>query len=100
MVMATGAVAIAGHLLAMAWIAVPLVWLNTAFYLVLAGLTLARFVRHTRAFADDMRDHARGPGFFTIIAGTCILASQYVIILERDRVGFALWLVAAVLWLV
>ncbi len=100
MVMATGAVAIASHLLGMAWIAVPLVWINSAFYLVLVTLTLTRLLRHTRAFIDDMRDHARGPGFFTIIAGTCILASQYVIIVDEDRIGFLLWLLAAVLWLV
>ena len=34
-----------------------------------------------------MTDHVRGPGFFTIIAGTCIVGSQFVILFQNLAVA-------------
>jgi len=98
MVMATGAVSIANQLLGNERIALALLWVNTAFYIALWALTLLRLVRHSDAFAADMRDHARGPGFFTMVAGTCILASQSLLVGGAERVAFGLWGLAAALW--
>jgi len=100
MVMATGAASIASSLLGMDVIAFCLLAINSVFYAALVVLTLTRLFRHTRAFIDDMRSHSRGPGFFTIVAGTCILASQYLIIVDAQRVALAGWALGAVLWLV
>jgi hypothetical protein len=36
--------------------------------------------RHTRRFFGDMVDHLRGPGFFTMVAGTSVLASQFMVL--------------------
>jgi tellurite resistance protein TehA-like permease len=44
-------------------------------------------------------DHARGPGFFTVVAGTCVLASQLVIVAGQYRVAGVLWLFGLLLWL-
>jgi len=98
MVMATGAVSIANHLLAYDRIALALLWVNAGFYVVLWTLTLLRLFWHAAAFAADMRDHARGPGFFTVIAGTCILASQCLLVADAERLAFMLWALAATLW--
>lgn len=100
MVMATGAASIASSLLGMGLVARALLVINIGFYLMLVALTLTRLVWHTSAFVSDMRDHARGPGFFTIVAGTCILGSQLILIAGADRTAFVLWCMAAVLWLV
>jgi len=98
MVMATGATSIANHLLGHERIALVLLWINLGFYLTLWALTLLRLVRHSDAFAADMRDHARGPGFFTMVAATCILASESLLVGGAERVAFSLWGLAAVLW--
>jgi len=99
MVMATGAVSIATHLLGHDWIALCLLWVNAGFYMSLSALTLLRLIRHADAFAADMRDHARGPGFFTLIAGTCILGSQCLLVAGAEPVAFGLWILGAALWL-
>jgi tellurite resistance protein TehA-like permease len=41
----------------------------------------------------------REPGFFTVVAGTCVLGSQLVIVTEQYRVGAVLWLIGLLLWL-
>ena len=62
-------------------IAWALLWLNIAAYVVLwrSLLAPARPLR-PRACSPISRDHARGPGFFTVVAGTCVLGSQCVIV--------------------
>ena len=80
MVMATGIVSLAAHLLAMPRIAQALFQLNVVVYAVLWLLTLLRMVRYPRRFFGDMVDHLRGPGFFTAVAGTSVLGSQFVML--------------------
>lgn len=58
-----------------------------------------RMVMHSRRFFGDLVDHLRGPGFFTTVAGTCVLGSQFVLLEGAYRVGMALWVVAVVLWI-
>ena len=100
LVMATGIVSIAGDLLELKPIAFSLCWLNLFFYIVLWLLTAARLVWHRRIFLADLVDHNRGPGFFTIVAGTCIFGSQWLIIFDASRAALALWLLAIPLWMV
>ena len=76
MVMATGIVSIACHLLDMRWLALPLFWLNILAYVVLVTLTGARLAMFPQAFFADLIDHKRGVGFFTMVAATCVLGSQ------------------------
>ena len=80
MVMATGIVSLASHLLDMPLLAKALFQLNIVFYAVLWVLTVLRMVRYPRRFFGDMIDHLRGPGFFTVVAGTCILGGQFVLL--------------------
>jgi len=100
MVMATGIVSIAGDLLEMSVIAVALCWLNLFLFVILCALTVARFVWHRAPFLSDLIDHNRAPGFFTTIAATCILGSQWLIIFEASRLALVLWLFAILLWMI
>jgi tellurite resistance protein TehA-like permease len=98
MVMATGIVSIAAHLTGMPRIAAALCWLNLIAFAVLWLLTLDRIVRHRARFFADLVDHGRGPGFFTMVAGTCVLGSQWLVIYDAMGMAEALWLFAIALW--
>jgi len=98
LVMATGIVSIAAHQLTRTLVAQALLALNIAFYVGLWALNLLRFARHRRAMLADGADHARGPGYFTWVAATSVLASQCVIVAGSYRAAWALWGVALVLW--
>ena len=102
LVMATGIVSIAASLLAMDAVAIVLLWANALFFIVLWALLLLRCAFFFPRVAADLRDHARGPGFFTTVAGTCVFGSQLLIVGGvggRQPVPFGLWLFGAFLWL-
>ena len=99
MVMATGIVSLAAYSLAMPGIAQALFQLNIVAYAVLWFLTVLRMVRCPQRFFGDMVDHLRGPGFFTIVAGTTVLGSQFVVLAADYRAGTVLWVVAILLWI-
>jgi tellurite resistance protein TehA-like permease len=98
LVMATGIVSIAAHLTSMPRIAFALFVLNIAFYAGLWALTAARIVRHRERMLADLLDHGRSVGFFTAVAATCVLGSQFVVLVGMWRVGAALWCAGIVLW--
>jgi tellurite resistance protein TehA-like permease len=99
MVMATGIVSLAAHRLAFPLIAQTLFKLNIFVYAVLWVLTLLRIARHPRRFFGDMVDHLRGPGFFTTVAATSVLGSQFVLLATGYRTATVLWIVAITLWI-
>ncbi len=99
LVMATGIVSIAAHLFALSFVAVSLLWLNTAMYIALWGITLARIVRFPRRFWADLTDHGQATGVFTIVAGTGVLGSQTVLIAGLPGVALALWWITVILGL-
>lgn len=99
MVMATGIVSLAAYLLAMPVVAHALFLFNVGAYVVLWLLTLLRLVRYPQRVFDDLIDHLRGPGFFTVVAGTCVLGSQFLVMADAGRIALALWVAAVVLWL-
>src|SRR5574337_1213134 len=92
MVMATGIVSLAAHLLAMQSMAKALFQLNIAFYAALWVLTVLRMTRYPRRFFGDMVDHLRGPGFFTTVAATSVLGSQFVVLAADYRTATVLWI--------
>jgi tellurite resistance protein TehA-like permease len=100
MVMATGIVSIACLLIDLPSIAKPLFWLNIVAYLVLVALTIARFAMYPQKLLADLIDHKRGVGFFTMVAATCVLGSQFLQIGENRSIAVALWSVGCLLWFV
>lgn len=100
LVMATGIVSIAANLLGMQFIAMALLWLNLVAYVILWLLTLVRLVCHFTAFLNDLASHSRGVGFFTIVAGTCVLGSQFVLLSQAYTTALGLWLLGTALWVI
>ncbi|MEJ2376923.1 MAG: tellurite resistance/C4-dicarboxylate transporter family protein [Pseudolabrys sp.] len=100
MVMATGIVSIAASKLGIVGVDIALFAINIAAYGVLVVLTVLRLVWYPRALLADLVDHRDGPGFFTFIAGSCVLGSQFVLIAGNFDIALALWIVAVILWVV
>lgn len=98
LVMATGIVSISAHLLGFEAVAWPLVFINIAAYSVLVVLLLVRIVLYFPKVIADLGDHVRGPGFFTAVAGTCVLGSQLIIVAEAFQAAKVLWFVGLILW--
>jgi tellurite resistance protein TehA-like permease len=96
--MATGIVSIAAFLLKMGPLAVLLLWVNIVAYAVLCLMLLARLIWHFPLIMQDLSTYARGPGFFTVIAGTCVLGSQIVIVAGKPAMATPLWALGALLW--
>src|SRR5690606_29098408 len=97
-VMATGIVSLACMKLGWPRLAQALFRLNVALYLAMWSLSIARLARHPRRMLEDLLDHGRGPGFFTVVAGTGVLGAQFVLQAGSEPMGFTLWLAALALW--
>lgn len=91
LVMATGIVSIACHLLGMPWLAWALFGVSAVSYVVLAVLFMLRTLWYPRRLWNDLCDHARGPGFFTLVAATCVLGGEVLHIGEWPQVAKVLW---------
>lgn len=98
LVMATGIVAFAVDGVGLRALAVALTWLNVVMYLALACAFAARFALARQRMTQEFVDHARGPGYFTWVAATCVLASQVSGFLGADQVARGLLAFAAILW--
>jgi tellurite resistance protein TehA-like permease len=100
LVMATGIVSIAGALLGLRPFAVVLLWANSAFFIVLCTLTALRVARFRERVVADLMHHGRAVGFFTTVAATCVLGSQWLVIAAAWRLAAWLWAAGIVLWAV
>jgi tellurite resistance protein TehA-like permease len=98
LVMATGIVSIAAWTLGMPRIGWLLLAINLASYACLGVLLAARLLFYPRRALDDLRDHSRGPGFFTVVAGTCVLGAQLIVIAGQVPAARVLWILGIVLW--
>lgn len=98
LVMATGVVSIACKSLAIPAIPMALLTINWAFYAILLFLTVLRVKNFPARIVHDLSDHQRAPGFFTLVAGTCVLGTQSVIVAGLREVGLVLWWTGVALW--
>ena len=99
LVMATGIVSIAARLLGLEPVDWTLLVLNLVFYSVLSLLLLIRLIRFSARVRSDLADHVRGPGFFTVVAGTSVLGTQLFIVAGWVRAAMVLWFVGLLLWM-
>ncbi len=99
MVMATGIVSLAASQMGLVTVSWALFVVAILAYLTLWGLTILRLIRHPEAVFSDMIDHLRGPGFFTMVAASSVLGSQFILLAGNVTAGFVLWAFAVVLWL-
>lgn len=100
LVMATGIVSLACHIFGYDLLAKGMLALNLAFYPLLWGLTIVRVLRYRAELVADLRHHGRSVGFFTTVAGTCVLGSQLLLIAGQLRVAWLVWIAGIVLWAV
>ncbi|WP_018614036.1 tellurite resistance/C4-dicarboxylate transporter family protein [Segetibacter koreensis] len=100
LVMATGIVSIAAHLLQFEFISNILFWLNNLEFVILLAIFLLRLILFSSQFANDLSAHAKGAGYLTLVAGSCILGIQYVLIRQNFTPAVVLWFFAGVVWLV
>ncbi|HMA08415.1 MAG TPA: tellurite resistance/C4-dicarboxylate transporter family protein [Ramlibacter sp.] len=100
MVMATGIVSLAARMQGWGTLAMALFGLNVAAWLLLCLLSALRLLRHPHRVLADLIDHLRGPGFFTLVAGTTVLGSEFAILAADTRMALALGALGAVLWVV
>jgi tellurite resistance protein TehA-like permease len=98
LVMATGIVSVACHLLGLPLLAAALLWANAGFYLVLWALTLTRIARFPDRVLADISHHGRAVGFFTTVAATSVLGTQVLLIGGAWRAAALLWGLGIVLW--
>jgi tellurite resistance protein TehA-like permease len=98
LVMATGIVSIASRLLGLPIIPEALLGLNLAFYPALWLLTGLRALRHGRRLIEDLSHHGRAVGFFTMVAATCVLGSQLIVIAGAPGPALWLWLLGILLY--
>lgn len=80
MVMATGILSLAAHLMELALLAMALFVLNWILFAIIGVLALAHLRWHPRLVREDLFDHLRAPGFFTFVAACSILGSQSLLL--------------------
>lgn len=100
MVMSTGIVSVALHLLGYHGAAQLLFGVNGILFILLLILYPLRLVLYPQKFMNDFRGHTTGPGFLTLVAGTCILGNQCVLLGHNPALGEVLFWVGVVLWFV
>ncbi|MCC6547836.1 tellurite resistance/C4-dicarboxylate transporter family protein [Candidatus Sumerlaeota bacterium] len=98
LVMATGIFSITSFLHGYPSLAKVLLGLNLVQYVVLVALYTARFVFHRREFLDDLGNHQRGSGFFTVVAGSGVLGAQCFVVGGLHTLGVTLSVTTMVLW--
>ncbi|HVT30363.1 MAG TPA: tellurite resistance/C4-dicarboxylate transporter family protein [Lacipirellulaceae bacterium] len=99
LVMATGIVSIASSLLGMPRTAWSLFSINILAYVLLWLLTLVRVAIYPDRIFCDLRSYYRGPGFLTIVAATCILGSQFILLANAYQAALGCWIVGIALWI-
>ena len=99
LVMATGIISLAAFMMQYGTLALGLFYLNIGQYGLLCVLYFLRAWRYPSRFFGDMLTHLTGPGYFTAVAATGILASQFMVLRDNLFAGKALWVFAIVLWL-
>ncbi|HEY6930099.1 MAG TPA: tellurite resistance/C4-dicarboxylate transporter family protein [Thermoanaerobaculia bacterium] len=100
LVMATGIVSIAAHFEELEPVSRTLFWTNVVFFVVLWSLTAARFTLYRASFLADLTSHAKSILFLTMVAGTCVLGSQFAILTPWMGVARFLWLAGIGLWII
>jgi len=100
MVMATGILSIAAHLLQREEIALGLFYVTVATYVILWFATALRVIFFFKRVLRDLASHGAGPGFFTWIAGNCVLGADFINLFGNYTVGIWLWALSGVLWVI
>lgn len=91
LVMATGIIAIACRLNGWEPLAWVLFGISLIAYTVLWGFTVGRAVLFPRVMLADLCSHSVAPGFFTTVAATSLIGSQFIVIGHSPKLAWGLW---------
>lgn len=100
LVMATGIISVGCHSLGLNELAQILFWINVPAYAILWLVYGARVILFPARFIKDCRSHNRGFGFFTAVAATNVLGSQFFLLGQSENIAQTLWWVGLALWLI
>lgn len=100
LVMATGIVSIASYILKIPFLDKVLFYINIFAYSLLWVLLIFRMIFYFNNFKNDYLDHAKSPGFLTIIAATNILGVQYFVIFNNFQVANFLYCLGVLLGII
>jgi tellurite resistance protein TehA-like permease len=99
LVMATGIVAIAAQFGGMARIASLLFLVGLVAFVLLWVLTVLKIILYPRRLLADLKQHAVSPGYFTSVAGTCVIGIGIVRLTNKTDFALWLWMFALMVWL-
>lgn len=99
MVMSTGIVSVALHLLGCKWGAMLLFAINIIMFIALWALYIRKTFLYPGAMKADFMNHLSGPGFLTIVAGTCILGNQFAILAANMTAAHWLFWLGVICWI-
>ena len=97
-VMATGIVSIDASQHDMPRLAQGLFAVNVVLFACLCALSALRALRFRSELVADFADPARGAGFLTFVAGTCVLATQCLVVVHMPLAAGMLAAIAAFAW--
>ncbi len=100
MTMATGVLATVTYRLGFRSLDVIFLAIAIFSYLVLLAANGLRLWSFSSEFKKDFTDPLRGPGFFTAVVATNVIANALIIVENRPDLAWPLWIFSWVLWLV
>lgn len=98
LIMATGIVSIGCHLLGLNEFAKLLFYINVPAYVILWLVYGVRACLFPSQFIADWCSHKRGFGFFTIVAATNVLGSQFFLLGNNPVIAGTLWWAGLAFW--
>lgn len=98
MVMSTGIISIASNLLGFTGISYGLFYLNIVAYTIILSLQILRVKMFWNNLYTDLSNPKISLVFFTTVAGTNVLGSQFVTVVDHPEVAKAFWYFGIFLW--
>ncbi len=99
-VMSTGIISIAAKLLGFTGIAYILFYINIIAYAIILSLQILRVVMFWDHLYKDLSNPKLSIVFFTTVAGTNVLGSQFVTIVNQPEIAKILWYFGIFLWII
>ena len=100
MIMATGILSLAAHLLEVPVLPMALFILNWILFVLVCIFAMARLYWHPRRVLADVFDHQRAPGFFTFVAACGVLGGQCLTIGGSFRLAVLLGILGLIGWVI
>ncbi len=97
-VMSTGIISIASKLLGFTGIACVLFYINIIAYAILLPILVLRVIFYWDCLYKDLSNPKLSFVFFTIVAGTNVLGSQFVSVVDQPEIAKIFWYFGIFLW--